>query len=79
MDATVWKDARVLAEAPRFVAIRVDLTSNYGQPIPSSLADFTVETVPTTIVVAADGHVTGRFLAGKARPADVAKAMQDAK
>jgi thiol:disulfide interchange protein len=79
MDTTIWRDTRVLAEAPRFVALRVDLTGAYGQPMPDSLKDLAVEGVPTTVVVATDGHVTGRFVAGTARAADVAKAMQDAK
>jgi thiol:disulfide interchange protein len=79
MDETIWKDTRILAEAPRFVAVKVDLTSNYGEPIPASLHDYTVETVPTTIVLGSDGHVTGRFVVGAARAADVARAMQQAK
>jgi thiol:disulfide interchange protein len=78
MDSTIWHDARVLAEAPRFVALRVDLTGAYGDPMPETLKDFLIEGVPTTIVVATDGHVTGRFAAGAARAADVAKAMHDA-
>ncbi len=79
MDSTIWKDARVLAEAPRFVALRVDLTSAYGQPMPDTLKDFVIEGVPTTVVVSSDGRVTGRFAAGAARAADVAKAMIEAK
>jgi thiol:disulfide interchange protein len=79
MDATIWKDDRVLAEAPRFVAVRIDLTGNYGKPMPSWLSEFTVDSVPTTIVMGSDGQVTGRFVAGVARAADVAKAMQQAK
>jgi thiol:disulfide interchange protein len=79
MDETIWKDGRILAEAPRFVAVKVDLTGNYGKPIPDSLHDYTVEAVPTTIVLGSDGHVTGRFVVGAARAADVAKAMQQAK
>jgi thiol:disulfide interchange protein len=79
MDATIWKDSRVLAEAPRFVAVRVDLTGNYGKPIPSWLSAFTVDSIPTTVVMGSDGQVTGRFVAGVARAADVAKAMQQAK
>jgi thiol:disulfide interchange protein len=78
MDSTIWKDVRVLAEAPRFVALKVDLTNAYGDPMPESLKDFLIEGVPTTVVVATDGHVTGRFAAGAARAADVAKAMHDA-
>jgi thiol:disulfide interchange protein len=79
MDATIWKDDRVLAEAPRFVAVRIDLTGNYGKPMPTWLSEFTVDSVPTTIVMGSDGHITGRFVAGVARAADVAKAMQQAK
>jgi thiol:disulfide interchange protein len=79
MDSTIWHDSRVLVEAPRFVALRVDLTQAYGQPMPDSLKDFAVEGVPTTIVIATDGHVTGRFAAGAARAADVASAMREAK
>jgi thiol:disulfide interchange protein len=78
METTIWHDGRVLAEAPRFVALRVDLTNAYGDPIPPALKDFAIEGVPTTVVVAADGHITGRFAAGAARAADVAKAMRDA-
>jgi thiol:disulfide interchange protein len=79
MESTIWRDARVLAEAPRFVAVRVDLTNAYGQPMPESLKDFNVEGVPTTIVLASDGHVTGHFAAGTARAPDVAAAMREAK
>jgi thiol:disulfide interchange protein len=79
MDATIWKDSRVLAEAARFVAVRIDLTGNYGKPMPTWLSAFTVDSIPTTIVMGSDGEVTGRFVAGVARAADVAKAMQQAK
>jgi thiol:disulfide interchange protein len=78
MESTIWRDARVLSEAPRFVALRVDLTNAYGDPMPESLKDFLIEGVPATVVVATDGHVTGHFAAGAARAADVAKAMHDA-
>ncbi len=81
MDSTVWSDARVLKEAPRFVALRVDVTESYAKDkkMPPALADFVVETIPTTIVVTSDGRVTGRFAEGTAHAADVAKAMREAK
>jgi thiol:disulfide interchange protein len=79
MDTTIWHDARVLAEARRFVALRVDLTSSYSGAIPASLSDFDVKEVPTTIIVSSEGKILGRFAKGQARPADVAAAMKDAK
>jgi len=79
MESTIWHDARVLTEAPRFVAVRVDLTGAYGQPMPDSLKDFLIEEVPTTVVLDTQGHVTGRFPSGAARAADVARAMAEAK
>jgi len=75
MDQTIWQDARVLAEAPRFIAMRVDLTDLYGKPLPDSLADYTIESIPTTLIVSSEGRVVARFGAGVARAADVAKAM----
>ena len=79
METTIWRDARVLAEASRFVALRVDLTSFYGAPIPDTLKDYDVKGVPTTLIVSSDGRILGRFALGKARPAQVAAAMRDAK
>ncbi len=79
MDTTIWHDARVLAEAGRFVAARVDLTSNYGAPIPDFLKEYDVKTVPMTVIISSEGKMRGRFPLGKARPADVAAAMRDAK
>ena len=79
METTIWHDSRVLAEAQRFVALRVDLTSNYGAPIPDTLKDYDVKEVPTTLIVSSDGKILGRFALGKARPAQVAAAMRDAK
>jgi thiol:disulfide interchange protein len=79
METTVWHDSRVLAEASRFVALRVDLTSSYGAPIPDFLKDYDVKGVPTTIIVSSEGKILGRFTVGKARPAEVAAAMRDAK
>ncbi len=79
MDSTIWRDSRVLAVAGRFVALRMDLTSAYGAPIPDSLKDYDVKEVPTTIIISSDGKILGRFLKGKARPAEVAAAMRDAK
>jgi hypothetical protein len=79
MDMTVWQDARVLAEARRFVAVRVDLTAAYdGQQVPDALKPFDVTGVPTTIVVTSRGQIVGRFGTGKARAIDVAKAMHEA-
>jgi thiol:disulfide interchange protein len=79
MESTIWEDSRVLAEAQRFVALRVDLTSTYGGPIPESLKDYDVKEVPTTIVVSSEGKIFGRFGKGQARPGEVAKAMREAK
>jgi hypothetical protein len=79
MDTTIWRDGRVLAEAPRFVALRVDLTNSLEGVIPASLHDFDVKEVPTTIIVSSEGKILGRFGKGQARPASVAAAMRDAK
>jgi thiol:disulfide interchange protein len=79
MDQTVWSDARVLAEVPRFIALRVDLTSSYGKSIPSTLSDFNVETVPTTVIVGSDGRIAARFGAGDASAVLVAAAMKAAR
>jgi thiol:disulfide interchange protein len=81
MDSTIWNDARVLKEAPRFVALRVDVTESYAKEkkLPAELDPYLVESVPTTIVMTSDGRMVGRFKAGTAHAADVAKAMQDAK
>lgn len=79
MDATIWNDGRIRAEARRFICIRIDRTSEYGRPIPDSLKAVLVEGVPTTVVMASDGHVTGRFVAGTARATAVADAMREAK
>ena len=82
MDTTIWHDNRVLAEAGRFIAARVDLTSNYGAPIPDSLRetyDIKDKDVPTTLIISSEGKILGRFLPGKARPAEIAAAMKDAK
>ena len=76
MDATVWSDGRVLVEAPRFIAARVDLTSGYGKTIPPELSPFDVEDVPTTVVVGSDGHITARFKSGAANAKDVAAALK---
>jgi thiol:disulfide interchange protein len=78
MDLTIWHDSRVLAEAPRFIAMRVDLTDLYGKPIPASLADYAIESIPTTLIVSSEGKVIARFGAGVARAADVASAMAQA-
>jgi len=78
METTIWRDARVLAEAGRFVALRVDLTPYYGTPLPDELSPYDVKTVPTTLIVATDGRILGRFESGGARPARVAAAMRDA-
>jgi thiol:disulfide interchange protein len=79
METTIWQDARILAEASRFVALRIDLTSSYGSGIPDSLKDFDVRTVPMTLIVSSDGQIVGRFREGAARPAEVAAAMKGAK
>jgi thiol:disulfide interchange protein len=79
MDQTIWKDARVLREAPRFVAMRIDLTNDY-QHLPQDLVkEYGIESIPTTLVVNTDGSVVARWGEGLARPADVAAAMQRAK
>ncbi|HEY2513249.1 MAG TPA: thioredoxin family protein [Polyangiaceae bacterium] len=79
MDSTIWNDGRVRAEARRFICIRIDRTSEYGKTMPDALKTLTVEGVPTTVVIASDGHVTGRFVAGAARATAVADAMREAK
>jgi thiol:disulfide interchange protein len=79
MDTTVWQDARVLAEAGSFVAVRVDLTGGSEAEIPESLKDFDIKEVPTTLVISKEGKMLGRFGKGKASPAGVAAAMKDAK
>jgi Thioredoxin-like len=80
METTIWRDSRVLAEAPRFIALRVDLTSTYGAPIPDSLKQYyDVKEVPTTLIISSEGKILGRFAPGNARPANVAAAMRDAK
>jgi hypothetical protein len=79
MESTIWRDGRVLAEAGRFVALRVDLTSYYGIPIPDEYGPFDVKSVPTTVIVSSDGRVLGRFEEGRARPASVGAAMHEAK
>ncbi len=79
MDQTIWKDARVLRESVRFVALRIDLTHDIAK-IPDAIAhDFGVESLPTTLVIASDGTVVGRYAAGVARAADVAEAMRRAR
>jgi thiol:disulfide interchange protein len=79
MESTIWRDGRVLAQAPRFVALRVDLTDSPDGIVPDSLAAFDIRGVPTTIIVSAEGKILGRFGKGMARPADVAEAMSEAK
>lgn len=79
MDTTIWHDSRVLAEAGRFVAARVDLSKNYDGSIPDSLKDFDIKEIPATIIISSDGKILGRFLKGKARPSEVAAAMRDAR
>jgi thiol:disulfide interchange protein len=79
MDQTIWRDSRVLAEASRFVALRVDMTDTYGKSAPPpSLAEYAIESIPTTLVVSSDGRVIARFAAGVAHPAEVAKALHEA-
>jgi len=79
MDQTIWGDARVLREAPRFIALRIDLTFGSNKRVPDALTkQYGVETVPTTLVVNTDGSVVARFGIGTARAAEVAKAMHDA-
>jgi thiol:disulfide interchange protein len=77
MDTTVWQDARVLAEAGRFVALRVDLTPSYEGLVPDSLKDYDIRSVPTTLIVSSSGQITGRLGVGKATAAEVAKAMHE--
>ena len=79
MDSTVWRDDRVLALAPRFVALRVDLTGSPDGIVPDSLAPFDIRGVPTTMIVSTEGKILGRFGKGMARPADVAQSMSLAK
>jgi thiol:disulfide interchange protein len=79
MESTIWRDSRVLAEAGRFVALRIDLTPYYGVPLPEAYAPYDVMSVPTTIIVSSDGRILGRFEEGGARPTRVASAMRDAK
>ena len=79
MESTIWKDGRVLSEAPRFIAVRVDLTSAYGAPIPDFLKDYDVKNVPTTLIISSEGKILGRFTEGKAKTVTVAAAMRDAK
>jgi thiol:disulfide interchange protein len=79
VEATVFKDGRVLAEAQRFVAVRIDRTKDYGDPMPDALKELFVEKVPTTVVITSDGRVTGRFVEGKGSAAEVAEAMHEAK
>ena len=79
MDSTIWQDARVLAEATRFVALRVDLTPNYDGQVPDAYKDYDIRGVPTTIVVSSTGQILGRFGMGQARSAEIAAAMREAK
>lgn len=80
MDQTIWRDTRVLREAPRFVALRVDVTDLTMKRVPEDIArDYGIETIPTSVVVNADGTIVARFGAGVARAADVAEAMRNAK
>ena len=80
MDQTIWRDARVLREAPRFVALRIDVTDLTMKRVPEDLArDYGIETIPTSVVVNTDGTIAARFGAGVARAADVADAMHRAK
>ena len=79
METTVWKDDRVLAEARRFVCLRIDLTPQYDGVVPDSLKEFDIRSVPSTFVVSSTGQILGRFGEGKARSKDIAAAMRDAK
>jgi len=80
MDSTIWKDGRILAEAPRFIAVKVDLTKYYGAPIPDFLKTYyDVQTVPTTIVISSEGKILARLGKGTSRVKDIAAAMRDAK
>jgi thiol:disulfide interchange protein len=78
MDQTIWHDARVLREASRFVAMRIDFTADY-QHLPEAIVkEYGIESVPTTIVFNTDGTMVARWGVGLARPADVAEAMHKA-
>ncbi len=79
MEQTIWGDARVLAEAGRFIPLRVDLTDSYGKRIPKTLEPYTIESIPTTLLFDSGGNVVARFEAGVARAKDVAMAMHEAK
>lgn len=80
MDQTIWKDARVLREAPRFIALRIDVTHGAMKAVPDDVAkEYGVESIPTTLVVNTDGSVVARFGLGLARAADVADAMKKAR
>jgi thiol:disulfide interchange protein len=79
MDTTIWQDPRILAEAARFVALRIDLTQNYDGQIPDAYKDYDIRGVPTTIIVSSTGAILGRFGMGQARSAEIAAAMRDAK
>jgi thiol:disulfide interchange protein len=76
MDSTVWHDPRVLAEAQRFVALRVDLTSEYDQQVPAAYKDFDIRGVPTTILVSSKGQILGRFGMGQGNAKDIAASMR---
>ena len=76
MDQTIWRDARVLRASMRFIALRIDLTPYVDHTPTEIVRDYGVESVPTTLIIASDGTVVGRYAAGVARAADVAAAMQ---
>jgi hypothetical protein len=79
METTVWNDARILSEAPRFIALRVDLTSSYGAPAPSAFNDFDIKGVPTTLIISSDGRILGRFELGTGHAGVIAAAMRETK
>jgi thiol:disulfide interchange protein len=79
MESTVWQDARILAEAPRFIALRVDLTAAYGAPAPPAYNDFDIKGVPTTLIISTDGRILGRFELGKGHAGTISAAMRETK
>jgi thiol:disulfide interchange protein len=79
MDQTIWRDSRVLREASRFVAMRIDFTADYQHLPEAVVKEYGIESVPTTIVLNSDGTMVARWGAGLARPAEVAEAMHRAR
>lgn len=80
MDSTIWQDSRILREAPRFIALRIDVTNLAKKQVPDDLVkEYGIETIPTTLVVNTDGSVVARFGLGLARAADVSEAMHKAR